>query len=293
MFPLSESVRDLLQVGTHDKRVIQPQFLSIKLSNMIESSEVIWKSETCSGCAVIRCSEKIVAKIVPEINDYTEYTSMQYLEEHAPEIPAPRPLGLLVSKTTSYIFMSFVPGLTVNKIWPKASHEQKISISNQIGEVLLKLRQINVPDGVSLGGVCGEGCKDARRHTRISQERISTCAAFEDFQFSNPYYGGADYISLLRGLLSSHTAAIVFTHGDIRPENIVFQPDQHGNYLLAGIIDWEQSGFYPDYFECTKATNNMTNTSNDDWYSHLPMCASPKTYPLNWLVDRLWDPHVV
>ena len=213
------------------------------------------------------------------------------LAQHAPDIPAPKPLGLVSSNRTSYIFMSFVPGLTVNQIWPQLSRDQKASISDQLNDALLRLRALNVPDSVSLGGVDGEGCKDTRRHTRICQESVRTCAAF-DFKFSNPHFGSSAYISLLRGLSSSHTAKVVFSHGDLRPENIVVQPDQHGNCFLTGILDWEKSGFYPDYFECTKATSNMSPSNADDWYLYLPRCASPSTYPLMWLVDRVWDIHI-
>ena len=57
------------------------------------------------------------------------------------------------------------------------------------------------------------------------------------FKFSNPHFGSSEYIALLRGLLPSHMATVVFSHGDLRAENVVVQPDQHGNYFLAGILD--------------------------------------------------------
>lgn len=65
---------------------------------------------------------------------------MQCLPQHALEILAPKPLGLIVSNRTSYIFMFFVPGLTINKIWPELSKEQKVSINNQLNDALLKLK---------------------------------------------------------------------------------------------------------------------------------------------------------
>ena len=229
---------------------------------------------------------------MPNFDDYTEYTSMQYLAQHAPEIPVPKPLGLLVSNRTSYIFMSFIPGVTIDQVWAKLSRDQKFSIGNQLNSELFKLRQLKLHDGVPLGGVCGEGCKDTRRHTRICKKPTYTCVEFEDFQFSNPHFGSPEYIALLRGFSPSHMATTVFTHGDLRPENVVVQPDQHGNYFITGILDWEMSGFYPDYFECTKATNNMSPSDADDWYLYLPTYASPSTYPLQWLVDRIWDVHV-
>ena len=158
---MSNSVQDLLGANTHDIK-ISPfhQSLSINLRSLIETSEIIWQSKACPGHAVIKCSANVVVKIVPNQEDYTEYTSMQYLMDQIPELPAPRPLGLIVSNGTSYIFMSFVPGLTLDTIWPQLSIKEKVSISHQLNDWLLKLRALKRPDDMPLGGVCKEGCKD-------------------------------------------------------------------------------------------------------------------------------------
>ena len=289
---LSESVRHLLGVHTGGVEDSRFQSLSSNLSKVINASEIIWQSKACRGHAVLRCSSDIVLKIVPDHEDHTEYTSMQYLAQNIPAFPAPKPLGLLASNSTTYLFMSLIPGLTVDKIWSELSGDQKDSLRDQLNESLMKLRDLRVPDHVSLGGTRNEGCKDTRRHTRICRRPIDSCAAFEDFIFSDPHFGSFEYITQLRRLLRSHTAEIVFTHGDFRPENIVVQSDRNGNYTLSGIVDWEKSGFYPDYVECIKATSNMSSSTEEDWYLYLPWCASPATYPVAWLVDRVWDIHV-
>ena len=188
--------------------------------------------------------------------------------------------------------MSFIPGVTLDKIWSKLQQEQKITISSQLNGILLKLRKLRVPDGVILGGTCGEGCKDTRRHTRICREPIKTCADFDDFRFSNPIFGSPTYISLLRSMSPHQNANVVFSHGDIRPENIVVQASEPNECAVTGILDWEKSGFYPEYFECLKATSNMSPVDADDWFMYLPHCASPRTYPQEWALDRIWDSHV-
>lgn len=119
VFPLSESVQNLLGVSTHDITT-QSQFLSINLATTIESSQFIWRSKACSGHAVVRCGADIVAK-VPSLDYHTQHTSVRYLARHTPHIPMPKPLGLMVSNTTSYISMSFVPGITVDRIWSELS----------------------------------------------------------------------------------------------------------------------------------------------------------------------------
>ena len=160
--------------------------------------------------------------------------------------------------------MSLIPGTTLDKIWPQLQKKQKMSISHQLNELLLKLRQLRRPNDMLFGGVCGEGCKDTRRHTRVSKAPIHDSTEFENFLFSNPSFGGSVYIAILRGLLVHRASNCVFTHGDVRPANIIVQPNSDGNYLITGLIDWETSGFYPDYFECIKATNNMSALETDD-----------------------------
>lgn len=48
------------------------------------------------------------------------------------------------------------------------------------------------------------------------------------------------------------SAPIVFSHGDLSPANIIIATSEGENeatYRVAAIIDWECSGFYPDFWE--------------------------------------------
>jgi aminoglycoside phosphotransferase (APT) family kinase protein len=54
--------------------------------------------------------------------------------------------------------------------------------------------------------------------------------------------------SLFEGILFQRQHSINFTHGDFRPANIIVK-----NGKLSGIVDWEMSGWYPEYWEFVKA----------------------------------------
>ena len=292
VFPLSEKLQWLLGVQESELSVASAS-LWTKLCSLINTGELIWpRNEERGGVSVIKCSEDAVVKIVPNFEDYTEYTTLQYLRRHAPEIPVPTPLGVLMAAKTAYIFMSYIPGPTLDSVWSQLSNQQKVSITNGLNVILLKLRDLKMPEDALLGGVGGEGCKDTRRHTRISQEPIKSVSEFEDFIFSNPTFGSSVYIGLIRSMSQSHAPSICFTHADLRPANIVVKADQQGNYSISSILDWDMAGFYPDYWESVKATNTLSPQEEDDWYLHLPTCAAPTSYPLHWLVDRKWDVHV-
>ena len=291
VFPLSERVQGLLQAQAPEMSIQSPS-LWTKLYQLIDTGEIIWQNGPRGGVSVLKCSADIVVKMIPNFEDFTEYTALQYLRKHVPEIPVPTPMGVIISDKCAYIFMSFVPGPTLEEVWSGLPKEQKVSLSNQLSLLLLKLRDLKIPQAGLFGGIGGEGCKDSRRHTRISEKPIRSIGEFEDFIFSNPTFGGSVYIKLLRSMSQNHTSRIVFTHGDLRPANIVVLSDAEGNYSINGILDWEMSGFYPEYWESVKATNTMAPQEEDDWYLHLPPCASPTNYPIHWLLDRKWDVHV-
>jgi thiamine kinase-like enzyme len=55
---------------------------------------------------------------------------------------------------------------------------------------------------------------------------------------------------LWRDLLLDN-GSIVFMHGDLRPANIIVTTTSPNK--IVAILDWEQSGWYPDYWEYCKA----------------------------------------
>lgn len=53
----------------------------------------------------MKCSEDIVAKAIMGNNEYTKYTILQYLERWVPDIPVPRPHGLITFAPFRVVFM--------------------------------------------------------------------------------------------------------------------------------------------------------------------------------------------
>ncbi|KAK3305950.1 uncharacterized protein B0T15DRAFT_533909 [Chaetomium strumarium] len=73
-----------------------------------------------------------------------------------------------------------------------------------------------------------------------------------------------DEAAFSRELMFSDDAArrghrVVFTHADLNPRNILVEKrggqgqGSLGRWVVAGIVDWENAGFYPEYWDCTKA----------------------------------------
>jgi hypothetical protein len=182
--------------------------------------------------------------------------------------------------------MSYIPSMTLSEAWPCLSHEQKISVQHQLDGIFRKLRSVRKADGHYLGGLGGEGVKGIEPNTTVS-----TAAGFEDFRYSTPHHGSTTYAAFLRSFLTDPNQGSVFTHGDVRQDNILVKLNQDNVWIVTGIIDWEDSGFYPECHECTQLTRTLSVTEEDDWYLYLPASISPFQFPIRWLVDRLWDIH--
>ncbi|KAI9655414.1 MAG: hypothetical protein M1829_000650 [Trizodia sp. TS-e1964] len=293
--PLSYKVRVLLNTCVDESLGFESaDKLTEALARILKKSDLIWQSRSGRERYVAKCSSNLVVKSINSSSDFTEYTSLQFLELHRPQIPAPRPHGLITSGKSAYIFMDLVPGVTLSSVWPQLQNSQKQSISLALDSIFSDLRQQQRPNGVALGGTADEGCKDTRRHARISKTALYTTSEFWDFQYSKAPVGSHIYLEFLRRLtLPFQEESCVFTYGDVRTENILVQAMDDGDYRVSGIVDWEMSGFYPKDFECTKVTNTLATNETDDWFLYLPQCLSPARFPLKWLSDRVWDKQIV
>ena len=58
-------------------------------------------------------------------------------------------------------------------------------------------------------------------------------------------------------------ADIVFTHADLHPSNIIIFKTQP--YRVLAIVDWGQSGWYPDYWGFCKAEYTSTARPGSEW----------------------------
>ena len=236
-----------------------------------------------------RVSDSLAAKVTLEQHILAEYPTLEYLKRHLPAFPAPKLHGVIRIGLYGVLFTTFIPGLDLEKAWPRLDDAEKRSISSQLDTLLSELRLLPFPTDTPLGGVEKQGCKDGRRGIRTNSEPILSTNEFEDFIFAGSKSASAMYTQFLRDLMPASPAKIVFTHGDIRPANIMVDKDEKGCWTVVAIIDWESSGFYPEYWECVKMTNNLTPRDQDDWYKFLPESVSPRRYPTQWLIDRIWD----
>lgn len=169
-------------------------------------------------------------------------------------IPALEALDVVSKKETpdaqfpsyeNYLLTTRVPGIPLALCHELVSDGDLGRIAEQMKEYVSQLRKIPAsanPD-MSICNTLGEACRD----TRI--RGAEPVGPFLDEAFSRvlwfPDHPGR------RG----HT--VVFTHADLNPRNILVdrasRPDGTVGWCVTGIVDWENSGYYPEYWDFTKA----------------------------------------
>ncbi|KAH9922961.1 uncharacterized protein B0H18DRAFT_1182825 [Fomitopsis serialis] len=121
------------------------------------------------------------------------------------------------------------------------------------------------PYGTSVCGVDGQDIRSAR----VPDWYVGPCADASSFYdkievpANPPWWDGLEHeypghVTNFRRLYSmSH--AVVFTHGDLMPHNIMVK-DGH----ITGIIDWEAAGWYPEYWEFTTMLKGLRLSMGED-----------------------------
>ncbi|KAF4593581.1 hypothetical protein EYR40_008368 [Pleurotus pulmonarius] len=258
------------------------------LLRCILSGSSVWEDRSR---AVIQIGDGVVVKVAEGL-EHEEHGILQFVEKHIPSVIAPRPLGFVSLGSVGLMFMTQIPGVTLEARWPTLTTEQRADVRQLLDDSLRVLRSFKLSENSPLGSPVGQRlCKDVRRDERVSASPIYSEDEFNDFLLNPPTSRAATgYKKWLRSMLRSDHQ-IVFSHADFHPRNIMVVDAPGGLIQLSGILDWEASGFYPEYWELLKAMNTRSVRDDNTWWDHLPQCILG--YDAEVVVDRVVESTVI
>nr|POE94578.1 hypothetical protein CFP56_16817 [Quercus suber] len=169
------------------------------------------------------------------------------------DLPIPRIYRTYQWRGYVAIEIEFFPHCTtLYECWYKLSMKQKQLIVDQLSEYIKQLRSIKPVSGSKVSATNGGACHDIR---------VGSSKLFGPFDEVAGFHcclrGGVQQDSMSeifgRKVADIHTRSykICFTHGDLGVQNILIRDAK-----IVAIIDWECSGWYPEYWEYTKAHYN-------------------------------------
>ncbi|KAL5349665.1 hypothetical protein ACLOAV_004695 [Pseudogymnoascus australis] len=161
--------------------------------------------------------------------------------------------------------MSYIPGETLETVWPTMTPDQKQDIALQLRAIVDKMRSL--PSDDSTFRSCGGGMvRDMRCKLFYCPYNIFTGGPFSDEKSFNDFVMDipkstpkAIRKGLKARLLCNHR--VVFTHGDLSPRNIIVKENK-----ITGLIDWEVAGWFPEYWEYVKFFQRPCQYN--DWYNY-------------------------
>ncbi|KFA51544.1 hypothetical protein S40293_06349 [Stachybotrys chartarum IBT 40293] len=176
-----------------------------------------------------------------------EYGALQLARRHS-GIPVPRPLDLVSNSAKSYLLTSEAPGLRLGLCIDTLSDQELAIMARDLRTCVGQLRSIpkQVAPNHAICNALGKACCDNRINAALDygEDRGDFVGPFLDEEELNkmlqtPAFPGVSH----RG---GHK--IVFTHADLNMRNVLVR-----NGRLSAIVDCENSGWYPEYWDYTKA----------------------------------------
>ncbi|EGX94033.1 Protein kinase-like domain [Cordyceps militaris CM01] len=181
-----------------------------------------------------------------------EAATMKFVLENT-SIPVPAVHNAYIDETTGHvvIIMDFIEGENLDKAWVNYTEPERQSVIVQLQDYMSQLRSFK---GSFIGCIDGTPCQD--QYFFSEKEDYGPYQTEHEFnqgivnlmRKQGPHAFIAWRCDVWKDVMKDHN--IVLTHNDFDPRNILVQ----GAKVVA-ILDWEFSGFYPEYWEYCKAVS--------------------------------------
>ncbi|KAJ8129657.1 hypothetical protein O1611_g3974 [Lasiodiplodia mahajangana] len=163
---------------------------------------------------------------------------------------------------------------TLNTVWNTYDSTTKERVCHEIWDIIKKIQEIPKPQELRHLYQCsadGSPSRDVLLQGLEGPARplIDDVSLRDRINERYLYFNGGSYREHLPDFLP-HSSEAVFAHGDIAPRNIMVNESAS----ITGVIDWENFGWYPDYWEFA----NIQKPSADwDWMEWMD-----RTKPKAW-----------
>ena len=271
---------------------ILPQNLPSQ-EEMCHSSEVY--SET-SGRKVVGVGPFFVAKYGLQV-DLGEGRNIIYVAEHT-STPVPRVYALFQDPESkrNFIIMERIHGQSLDKAWLTLTPSQKQEISGKLQTMVGLWRKAPSPgrfcnlDGLPLSDALfwkGTGDDPFRNDEVYNDEEDLNKALIRNYALNDHLRGKGKFYELaFPHIFRGHEP--VFTHGDLQRKNVLVTTNSSTGEVVLTMIDWEFAGWYPSYWEFTKALF-ACGRFEDGWSHWLLQILEPFWTEYSWLNTMMYE----
>lgn len=166
-------------------------------------------------------------------------------------IPIPKLYRTHVHRGRLGIEMEFVKGTCLDECWTLLTASEKQNIMTQLGSYVAQMRALTPSNDDAVSSASGGPCMEHR----VGAKPFGPFSSVEEFHAC--LRGGMPMKAVAEtfgeSVVQCHTRkhATRFTHSDLAVQNIMVRDGS-----IVSILDWGCSGWYPEYWEFTKAHYN-------------------------------------
>jgi tRNA A-37 threonylcarbamoyl transferase component Bud32 len=238
------------------------------IAEILEATDVL---SSQSGARVVKVRDVFVVKYGGRVS-LSEAETMCYVSANS-DVPVPKVLGTMTdpeNTKVNYIIMEFVEGQCLDTIWSDLSAMEQEDVKAQLKAAVDSMRLM--PDQGYIGSVGHRKCFDGvfitsdPDATSVNGPFTSEIKMNEGMLSRLSETEPPSSIRLFREILANlPDHKTVFTHADLQARNILVKRGDHGTAdhgkIKLTIIDWEYSGWYPEYWEfCNSLIFNAFRT---------------------------------
>jgi tRNA A-37 threonylcarbamoyl transferase component Bud32 len=199
----------------------------------------------------------------------SEIEAMEYVAAHT-DVPVPKLYAVHTDAKKNYIYieMAYIPGQNLEHAWSDLTMDGKHDIIADLQQHISRLRGLPPPASGFVSSALQNPAYDGRVGNRFFGP-----FSLRDFHSLLRKHMPQDYIEEAVGkqVAAVHSPdasyRLCFTHADLAPRNIMVR-----NGRIVAIVDWGYAGWYPEYWEFTKAHwNSFWSEEWDDMIdAHFP-----------------------
>ncbi|RDB28922.1 hypothetical protein Hypma_016123 [Hypsizygus marmoreus] len=172
-------------------------------------------------------------------------------------IPVPEVYGWSTYDQYGFIYMELIQGMTLEERWDSLGEEERLGVCDELHRMVKSLRRLQQdPEDQFVGHIGRQPLLDIIfvDHRKGPVGPLPSVQSFHD-KFATLHYRD-HYVRTSPDpyrIMLPDNAPIVFTHGDLHPRNIILSASGAGPVRVLAIVDWQQSGWLPAYWEACKA----------------------------------------
>jgi len=215
------------------------------------------------------------------------------LRKYCPQVRVPTVYGWFQDGDETFIYLSYIDGVSLDSRLKTLSDTELKEVAGQLAPMIASIRHLRQPhQDTFIGGLrCLMPDISYISHPHSGSPNrgpirdqmwwsgykppptapFLSVKAFNDALFALaeflPMFPDHEYYQAFRSSFSD-TSSIRFTHTDLASSNIIIS---RTSTEVLGIIDWQESGWYPEYWEYLKAKH----TAPPRWYDYVDIALQP------------------